>query len=234
MPWSLITKNEANRMPEAKVEHTHDDPDDLILNHLKIALTGLTLSPRGVVGKPSHHGNSKILFSCCLTCHNHLKAKEPTTPFCAVMNNNFIGCALSVLTELTEAELALIQPVLKHGCCFTCSGGQVTNLKGAMSFFRVEERKVASGSVQVEQMGLNNNIVILLTVRQNDQQTTTKGNRKRKWHSNGKMHCRFGMVSRKSSKVEKTLTQTNFAMNLLGKHRSQWTIPKKLNQRMQT
>ena len=111
-------------------------------------------------------------------CHNHLKAKEPTTLFYAIVNNNFVGCAPSVLTELTEVELALVQPVLKHGCCFTHSGGQVTNLKGAMSFFRVEERKAASGLVQVEQMGLNDNIVILLTgemKREQRQRATAKG-----------------------------------------------------------
>jgi len=97
----------------------YNDPDDLIPNHLNVALTGLALSPRGIVGKPSHHGTSKNLLSCCLTCHNHLKVNEPTTPFYAIANNNFIGCAPSVLTELTEVELALIQPVLKHGHCFT-------------------------------------------------------------------------------------------------------------------
>jgi len=100
-------KNEANGTPEMEVEHTHNDPDDLIQNHLKIALAGLTLSPRGIIGKTSSHGNSKISFSCCLTCQNHLKAGEPTTPFCSFVKNNFIGCdppltKLTKPTELTE------------------------------------------------------------------------------------------------------------------------------------
>ena len=144
----------------------------------KSNLTGLALSPRGIIGSPSSHGNSKISFSCCQTCHNHLKVREPMTPFYAIVNRNYIGCAPSVLTDLTQVELALIQPVMKHGYCFTYSGGQLTNLKGVMSFFHVEEQKVASGLIQVEQMGLNNNIVILLTGKMTAEQwqkATAKG-----------------------------------------------------------
>ena len=178
LEWSSIIKHEAARIPEVEQEYTYTDNDNLIPTRLKPFLMGLALSPRGIVGKPSNHGNSKISFSCCLTCHNHLKVKEPSTPFYAIVNNNFIGCAPSVLTDLTEVELALIQPVMKHGYCFTYSGGRVTNLKGVMSFFRVEERKVASGLVQVEQMGLNDNIVILLTGKmtaEQRQRATAKG-----------------------------------------------------------
>ena len=91
-------------------------------------------------------------------------------PFYAIVNNNYVGCAPSVLTDLTAVELALIQPAMKHGYCFAHSGGRLTNLKGVMSFFRVEERKVASGLIQLEQMGLNKNIVVLLTGKMTSEQ----------------------------------------------------------------
>jgi len=40
LDWSSIVKNEANRIPEVEVECTYSNPDDLIPNHLKIALAG--------------------------------------------------------------------------------------------------------------------------------------------------------------------------------------------------
>jgi AAA domain/Helitron helicase-like domain at N-terminus len=179
LAWSSVLRDERDRIPAVEREYTYKDPDNLIKPTWKLSLEGLALSPRGIIGKPSNHGNSKISFSCCQTCNNHLKTTKPTTPFYSIVNKNFLGCAPSVLTDLTEVELALIQPVLKHGYCFTYSGGVQKNLKGVMSFFRVEERKVASGIIQVEQMGLNNNIVVLLTGKMTTEQrrkATEKGN----------------------------------------------------------
>ena len=179
LEWCTVLKDVNDRIAQVEEEYTFSDPDNLIPLEFQPLLQGLALSPRGIVGKPKEHGNSKMSFSCCQTCNNHLKVKAPTTPFYAIVNKNYIGCAPSVLTELTEVELALIQPVLKYGYCFTYSGGKQTNLKGAMSFFRVEERKVASGLIQVEQMGLNNNIVVLLSGKMTAEQrrrATEKGN----------------------------------------------------------
>ena len=117
------------------------------------------LSPRGIV-KEGSRPNASGVFSCCHECGRSLRGKR--TPHFAIVNRNHIGCAPPCLAELTEVELALITPVKGYGYCFTFQGGAQKNLKGTMTFMRVEERRIARAVMHLEGMGLTKHVVILL------------------------------------------------------------------------
>jgi hypothetical protein len=124
-------------------------------------LDGLALSPRGRIGQKKKHGRSPWGFSSCNTCKNCIKNGQ--TPLYAIVNQNTVGHPPKVLTELTAVELALVTPVKGYGYCFSYVGGAQMNLKGTMTFMRVQEEQVAAAAAQLNGMGLANTVVILLT-----------------------------------------------------------------------
>jgi hypothetical protein len=83
----------------------------------------------------------------------------------ASVNQNAVGNAPVCLIELTEVELAFITPVQGYGYCFSYVGGKQRKLKGTMTFMRVEERTVCRAAMQLETMGLSDNLVVLVSGR---------------------------------------------------------------------
>ena len=89
-------------------------------------------------------------------------------PLYAIRNKNYVGGAPKCLTDLTEIELALLSPAHAHGYCFSYVGGKQKNLKGTLTFMRVQERRIARSVTQLCAMGLTKHIVILSTGRMTD------------------------------------------------------------------
>lgn len=123
-------------------------------------IQGMALSPRGVTGKKSQHGNSKLGVSCCATCKNCLS--NGVTPFNAIVNSHYVGHAPPCLRELTPVELALISPIKGYGYCFSYAGGTQKKLKGSMTFMRVKEDKIARAVGQLEAMEVSEYVIVLL------------------------------------------------------------------------
>ena len=123
-------------------------------------LKKLALSPRGSYGRKGT-GRSKWGVSCCCQCHSAVSGKK--TPLYAIVNNNFFGNAPECLRELTPVELAMITPVTGHGWCFSWVGGTQKNLKGTLSFMRVDQLDIARAVTQMKVMGLTSHVVVLLT-----------------------------------------------------------------------
>jgi len=134
-------------------------------------LKGMALSPRGCFGRKNNHHRSKLGISCCNRCKCCLE--KDYTPFYAIVNRNYVGNAPPVLQDLSEFELSLITPVRGHGYCHTYTGGKMKNLKGTMSFLRIEERKICKATMQLVGMGLTQHVVLLLTGKM------TKGQRQK-------------------------------------------------------
>lgn len=128
---------------------------------------GLALSPRGVYFKKGwrqpRNNRGQFGFSCCSKCLDVLD--NGTLPYHAIINKNYVGGAPACLTDLTEVELAFVSPVHTHGYCFSFGGGAQKNLKGTLTFMRVEERKTCTGLLQLERMGLNKHVIVLISGR---------------------------------------------------------------------
>ena len=124
---------------------------------------GLALSPRTHVYRKEGRGNKSWGFSCCKRCKGNLQKKEPTLPRHAILNSNYVGVTPSCITDLNEVEYAFLTPTRHMGYCFTYSGGKTQNLKGTLSFMRVEPRRIATAVATLDSMGLNENVLVLLT-----------------------------------------------------------------------
>jgi hypothetical protein len=123
-------------------------------------LDGLGVSPRGRIHRKKNDNRSPWGFSCCSTCKTCIKKGQ--TPLYAIVNQNPVGHAPSVLIDLTPVELALITPVKSYGYCFSYVGGAQMNLKGTLTFMKVAEAQVARATSHLVAMGLESTVVILL------------------------------------------------------------------------
>ena len=121
----------------------------------------MVLSPRGVLDRVTKKGRNQFRFSACKRCAGCVD--KQTLPRHAILNGNYVGVAPECLKELTEVELAFLTPVKGYGYCFTWAGGKQRNLKGTMTFMRVQKRSVVKAVCHLEAMGFNDNVLVLYT-----------------------------------------------------------------------
>jgi hypothetical protein len=88
------------------------------------------LSPRGCFLRENKKG-----FLVCSKCKCSLE--KSNTPMYAIANNFAFGEPPDFLTDLTEAELALLTPCRTFGYCYTFVGGRNTKLKGTLGYYKV-------------------------------------------------------------------------------------------------
>lgn len=131
----------------------------------------MALSPRSVLYQPPRSGSQSAKrqygFACCRRCGNNVNNKQ-TVPRNAIINKNYIGGAPKCLTELNEAELCFITPVKGYGTCLTWQGGKY--LRGSLTFMSLKKEAVATASVQMQGMGLNNNMLVVYDGKMTKQQ----------------------------------------------------------------
>ena len=116
-------------------------------------LSNLCLSPRASATKKG------IL--CCKTCKNKLNNNQ--VPFHAIVNGNYTGPTPKCFQDLTETELAFLNLTKTYGCCFSYVGGTQKNLKGTLTFLRVQERKIAQTVSRLSALGLKKEMVVILS-----------------------------------------------------------------------
>jgi hypothetical protein len=83
-------------------------------------------------------------------------------PKYAIANNYCFGTPPQCLLDLTEIELAMLTPVKTYGYCFTFTGGIQKQLKGSLSYYKVDMDSMARAAMHLDVLGLNNHIVIML------------------------------------------------------------------------
>lgn len=136
--WEHVRKVPMSPAPKGVQEqYVFNDIDGLLPGGASAWMKGLGLSPRGVLGRKT--SKSRFGFSCCSACNSTVKNNK--TPYNAIVNGNYVGCAPKELTDLTAVELALLSPVKGYGYCFSCGGGKQMQLKGTMTFMRVDKRR---------------------------------------------------------------------------------------------
>ena len=124
-------------------------------------LARMALSPRGIISRVGKRGKNMFKFCVCKRCKGCVDKQK--IPRHAIINCNYIGAAPPCLQELTEVELAFLSPVKGYGFCFTWVGGKQRNLKGTLTFMRVEKRSIGNAVVQLEEMGFNDHVLVLFS-----------------------------------------------------------------------
>ena len=128
----------------------------------------MLLSPRAQYIKPTGRG-SRAAFTACCECKDSLSSKK--MPVYAIANKYTFGGRLpDALEELTDVEWALLTPIKEYGFTFTYQGGKQKKLKGVLSFFKVNVEKIVWAVLQLEALGLNGHVVVLLTGQMTTQQ----------------------------------------------------------------
>ena len=157
LQWSNV--NNAEVSTELQAHFAFDTTTNKVPGNVN--LDGLALSPRGRIHRKSSHHRSRAGLTSCSECKNSIEKKQ--LPFFAIINKNFVGGTPQCLLDLTDIELALITPVRSYGFCFTYVGGRTQNLKGCLTFMRVKERSTARAFMQLEALGLNKHVLILVS-----------------------------------------------------------------------
>ena len=99
-------------------------------------------------------------FSTCRKCKHSLDCRE--MPRYAIANNYSFGTPPPCLLCLTEVELALLTPVKTYGYCFSFSGGCHKQLKGSLTYYKVDVESIVRAAMHLDVLEMHNNIVILL------------------------------------------------------------------------
>ena len=102
--------------------------------------------------------NGRLYYTTCASCRDCLQRK--TMPPYAIANNNFVGPAPKELLDLNPVELAFLTPTKTHGYCFSWQGGQSTNLKGSLAYFKVNNDSIVQGVGQLWALGAK--VVVLI------------------------------------------------------------------------
>ena len=99
-------------------------------------------------------------FSCCVACKTSLQQEQ--MPRFAIANNYCVGTPPQCLLDLNEVEIALLTPVKTYGYCFSYTGGVQKQLKGSLSYYKVNAASIARAAMHFDVLGLHDNVVIML------------------------------------------------------------------------
>jgi hypothetical protein len=128
-------------------------------------MQNLMLSPRAHFDLNCTRGGG---FIACKACK--ISLGNCTIPTFAIANQCAVGPPPTCLLDLTEVELALITPVRCFGYIFTYTGGKQMKLKGTLGYYKVEESSIARGIAHFDVLGLNDNIVVLISGKMTSKQ----------------------------------------------------------------
>ena len=87
---------------------------------------------------------------------------ELEIPTMASANNNMYGVPSKYLRDSSHVEAAFISPVRSYGYVFTYMGGKQQQLKGVLSYYKVEMESIAISAFHFEIVGMEKHIVTLL------------------------------------------------------------------------
>jgi Helitron helicase-like domain at N-terminus len=119
------------------------------------------LSPRAPYVPSIPHKKQDEGFTICQQCKVDLTSN--VKPEFCIANNYMFGPPPKCLTDLNDIELAMISPVRTYGFCFSYTGGVQKNMKGSLSYYRLDQDTILKAVARFEALGLqNSNTVVLL------------------------------------------------------------------------
>ena len=119
----------------------------------------LLLSPRACYMANELDGRTEG-FTVCSSCKTSLT--QGNIPKYAIANNYCFGTTPQCLYDLTDIELAVLTPVRTYGYCFSYTGGAQKQLKGSLSYYKVNIDSIAHAVTHFDVLGLTNNVVVML------------------------------------------------------------------------
>jgi len=119
----------------------------------------LMLSPRASYINPDDRRCTDGL-SVCAVCKVSLQ--QGKMPKYAIANNYCFGTPPKCLLDLTDVELAMLTPVKTYGYCFSYTGGMQKQLKGSLSYYKVNIESIVRSAAHFDILGLADNVVVLL------------------------------------------------------------------------
>jgi Helitron helicase-like domain at N-terminus/PIF1-like helicase len=144
--------------PDLQKQYTIQKPDTIHAEDINDVLPCM-LSRRSSY-LHNHENATKSGFTVCLVCKQSLKKQK--MPLYSIVNNYSFGETPSVLFNLTQIELSMITPVKTFGYCFSFTGGFQKHLKGSLSYYKISPETITQTGAQLEGLGLNDHVVILL------------------------------------------------------------------------
>ena len=129
-------------------------------------LDKMALSPRGSMFRLSRH--SSFGFVACERCKEAIDSEY--MPLYAIANHNHVGCPPRELLELNDIERAFLTPIRSYGYFFSFEGGHMQQMKGSMTFMRVQERKLTEAVTMLECMGLTKHVIIMTNCKMTEGQ----------------------------------------------------------------
>ena len=130
-------------------------------------LDNMLLSPRAsYVMRQDRRFNEG--YTCCRQCKRSLL--QNAMPKFAIANNYTFGTPPQCLLQLTDIELALLTPIKVYGYCFCYTGGVQKQLKGSLSYYKVDINSIVRSVTHFEVLNMTNNIVVMLYGRMTPEQ----------------------------------------------------------------
>ena len=135
------------------------DLQDCIEQQEKNILRKMILSPHAsyVTFEDNRKTNG---YTICRHRKYHLCRVE--IPTMASANNNMYGVPPKYLRDLSHVEAAFISPVRSYGYVFTYTGRKQRQLKGVLSYYKVEMESIARSALHFGIVGMEKPIVTLL------------------------------------------------------------------------
>ena len=147
-PMNEMLKNEYTLSSSTELS-THDHR---ILSECMLSPRALYVTHDDLRRKPG--------FTVCTECKTSIQKKQ--IPLFSIANNFAIGETPTCLLELTDVELAMITPIKTFGYCFSYTGGLQKQLKGSLSYYKISTDTIVRTGAQLEAIGLNNHVIIVL------------------------------------------------------------------------
>ena len=157
--FDILAMKDWNRVEQSlRRQYIVTDLPDCIEWQEKI-LRKMILSPR--VSYVTFEDNRKTDgYTICRHCKYHLRRVE--IPTMASANNNMYGVPPKYARDLSHVEAAFISPVRSYGYVFTYTDGKQRQLKGFLSYYKVEMESIARSAFHFEIVGMEKHIVTLL------------------------------------------------------------------------
>ena len=154
----ILSPNVFNMVNNATLEEYYKYPNTCEYHHSW--MNHMLLSPRGVFLNKEEASklHRRQGYVCCKSCLDSLRCN--IMPLFAIANNNFVGEPPKCLKELTDVELAFLNPLRTYGYCFSFTGGRSMNLKGTLGFYKVEANSIATSMAKLNVLGIN--VVVLI------------------------------------------------------------------------
>ena len=158
--FDILAMNEWNSLEQSlRRQYIVTDLPDCIERQGKNILRKMILSP--CASYVTFEDNRKTDgYTICRHCKYHLCRVE--IPTMASANNNMCGVPPKYLRDLSHTKAAFISPVRSYGYVFTYTGGKQQQLKGVLSYYKVEMESIARSALHIEIVGMEKHIVTLL------------------------------------------------------------------------